>query len=340
MSGSLPLNRSKRSRILNRSIFFSLLLFQFITLPVALAADTSQQAASIINNMTLASKQLNYDGIFIYKRGPRMDTMRIIHKSGENGESERLISLTGIPREVIRNEDSITCIFPDNHAVMVNKSRPQNLLTTELLPEPIEKIAGFYTFSVAGKDRIAGRDTHVVNIVPRDKYRYGYQLWIDTDTYLLLKSELKDSYGKTMEQILFTQIDVMAEIPDHLLEPAINGKGYTWYNRTSEKTPRQDNYLDWKVTWMPEGFRMSDQEKQLDVTGKMPVVQMVYTDGLAVVSVFVEQLQKNPDVMRGASRMGAVNVYALLNNGHQVTAVGEVPQKTVQLMATSVKRQN
>jgi len=307
---------------------------------VALAVDSSQQAASVINKMTLASKKLNYDGIFIYKRGPRMDTMRIIHKSGTNGESERLVSLTGIPREVIRNRDSITCIFPDNQAVMVNKSRPQNLLTTELLPAPIEKIAGFYTFSMAGKDRIAGRETHIVNIVPRDKYRYGYQLWIDGDTYLLLKSELKDSRGKILEQILFTQIDVMSDIPDHLLEPAISEKGYTWYNQMNESAPRQVNNHDWKVNWMPEGFKMSDQEKQLDMTGKMPVVQMVYTDGLAVVSVFVEKLQKDPEVMRGASRMGAVNVFALLNNGHQVTAVGEVPQKTVQLMATSVARQH
>ena len=134
MYGSLPLNQRKRSRILNKRIFFSLLIFQFFTSPVTLAVDTSQQAASVINKMTLASKQLNYDGIFIYKRGQRMDTMRIIHKSGENGESERLVSLTGIPREVIRNEDSITCIFPDDQAVMVNKSRPQKTVSPAGIP--------------------------------------------------------------------------------------------------------------------------------------------------------------------------------------------------------------
>ena len=318
------------------SLLCSLPIIIVSSFTVAVADDdSSRQAQQLINEMFSASRELNYDGIFVYRRGNRIDAMRLIHKADANGERERMVSLTGYAREVIRDGKSVTCIFPDNQAVMVEKSRPQKLLTAQL-PEPIEKIANYYEFSVTGRDRVAGRATWVVNIVPKDGYRYGYQLWIDEDTKLLLKSELKDDSGWPVEQILFTQLDVVEDIPDQLLEPAISGSGYTRYVGTSDDIPVHAGDGEWRVTWMPAGFEMSDHEKQAMVANDMPVDHMVYTDGLAIVSVFVEKLENDPDAMQGPSRMGGVNAFATLSNGYQVTAVGEVPQKTVQLMANSV----
>jgi sigma-E factor negative regulatory protein RseB len=218
---------------------------------------------------------------------------------------------------------------------MVEKSRPRKLLSNQL-PEPIEKIAKYYNFSVTGRDRVADRTAWVVSIVPRDGYRYGYQLWIDEESKLLLKSKLKGKKGRPLEQILFTQIEIMDNIPDNLLKPAISGTGYTWYNNATDELPVHSGNGKWRVTWMPNGFVMSDQVKQVTNTDKMPVNHMSYTDGLATVSVFVEKIENDPDVMKGPSRMGGVNAFATFANGYQVTAVGEVPQETVQLMADSV----
>ncbi len=300
-------------------------------------SDTSNQARDLINKMSGASRELNYDGIFVYRRGSHLDTLRLIHKFDDSGEHERMVSLTGFAREVIRNNNSVTCYFPDNQAVMVEKSRPRRFFAAQL-PEPIEKIASFYKFSIVGQDRIAGRPAWVVNIVPRDNFRYGYQLWIDEATNLLLKSELKDEAGFPLEQILFTQLHINDEINDDLLKPSISGNGYTWHDATMTEVPLQSGTNNWSVIDMPDGFSLNDYEKQAISESNLPVEHMIYSDGLAMVSVFIEKINEKPEFAKGASRMGGVSAYATYQDGFQVTAVGEVPQKTVQLMANSVIR--
>ena len=313
------------------------LVFALALLPLVVVAkeDTSDKARELINEMSRASRNLNYDGIFVYRRGSRMDTMRLIHRAGQDGEMERMVSLTGHAREVIRDGEKVTCIFPDNRQVMVEKTRPRKFLAAKL-PEPIEQVAEYYDFSVAGKDRVAGRPAWVVNIVPKDDYRYGYQLWIDAENHLLLKSELKDDSGWPLEQILFTRLEVLDHISEQLLEPSISGKGYTWYSNSAREIPAHGGDDGWKVTWMPKGFSMSDYEKKALARSNMPVEHMIYTDGLAIVSVFVEKLGDNQDIMEGPSRMGGVNAFATMSNGYQLTAVGEVPEETVRKMATSI----
>lgn len=319
-------------------LLHGLLPFLLFSISPALTAeeDTSEQARQLINEMSKAGRELNYDGTFVYRRGNRMDTMRLIHKYDDEGEHERMYALTGIAREVIRDDKSVTCIFPDNQKVMVEKSRPRKFLTTKL-PEPIEKIADYYSFSITGKDRVAGRSTWMINITPNDDFRYGYQLWVDEDSKLLMKSEIKDGSGWPVEQILFTQLDIVKDIPAQLLKPAISGKDYTWYDRATTELPVQSSNSVWTVMKMPAGFSMTDFEKQqASVANQMPVEHMIYSDGLAMVSVFIEKVNSKPEQMRGASRMGGVNAFATIANGYQITAVGEVPQKTVQLMANSV----
>ncbi len=322
----------------NHSVLLHGLVYAFLSAfsSVILAdEDTSHQAQQLINEMSRASKELNYDGIFVYQRDGRMETMRLIHKADANGEHERMVSLTGQAREVIRDGKSVTCIFPENRSVMVKRNQPKQFLAAQL-PQPIEKIADFYAFAVSGKDRVADRSTWIVNIFPKDEFRYGYQLWIDEETKLLLKSELVDNMGRPIEQILFTQLDVVDSISPDLLKPSISGPGYTWYSGSAEDTPVRANQTGWLVTTMPNGFSQRDHEIQALAEGNTPVEHMVYSDGLAMVSVFIEKIENEHEEVRGISRKGGVNTYATFTDGYQVTAVGEVPQKTVQLMATSV----
>lgn len=293
----------------------------------------------LINEMSMASRDLNYDGVFMYRLGKQIDTMRIIHKSGVNGVNEKLISLTGQPREVIRDKNQVKCYFPENKAVVVDKSRLGKLVST-YLPQPIQSISEFYNFEIAGEDRIAGKEAWIVNIRPKDKYRYGYQLWIDKKSKLLLKSELKNQLGITLEQIMFAQLNILDDIDDDLLQPSVSGKDYTWYNNTKNKKTEAETETskkEWQVTWMPAGFTMSEHAKASMITSQMPVEHLVYTDGLAMVSVFVEKLNQQPNANAGPTHFGGVNAYAVEADGYQITAVGEVPKSTVKLMADSVK---
>lgn len=301
-------------------------------LPQAVAAQPD--ARELLDRMTEASRTLNYDGVFIYQRGSHMDAMRIIHKAGQGSERERLISLTGHAREVIRNDESVTCIFPDDQAVIVEKSRPYRLLSSQF-PQQVAELADSYTFMVKGSDRIAGRDAHIVAIKPRDHYRYGYRLWLDKKTGLMLRSDLIGEQGEPLERFMFTRLDVVENIPDQQLQPSITGVEYSWYENPDDVHTRIED-AEWNVDWMPAGFTISDRADELLADSPRPVHHMVFSDGLALVSVFVEKIGSENGVLIGPSKLGAVNAFARKADGHQIMVVGEVPLVTVRQMANSV----
>lgn len=311
--------------------------FALISAATYATETSSEQARALINDMSRASRELNYDATFVYHKESQMDVMRLLHKNTGEREIERLVSLTGHAREVIRDDKSVTCIFPEDQAVMVEKVRPRKFLSGQL-PEPIENIAAYYDFQIAGTDRVLGRDTWIVNIIPRDDFRYGYQLWIDKDSKLSLKTQLKTLQGVTLEQILFTELEILDHMPDEMMKPSVSGSGYTWYNHTYEKKDTRVTDARWNVKWMPVGFSMSNMEQQTIAASDTPVDHMIYSDGLATVSVFVEKIANQPVVEPGPSHMGGVNTFATVAEGFQVTAVGEVPLATVEQMAKSVEQ--
>jgi sigma-E factor negative regulatory protein RseB len=203
---------------------------------------------------------------------------------------------------------------------------------------PREGFAKHYALSSQPGARVAGRKTAFIKVTPKDEYRYGYRLWLDRVTGLLLKSELVGDSGRALEQIVYTDIKIPATIPAELLEPAISGEGYTWYTDNGSKTTAtRDMSSDWSVGWLPDGFEMS--ERVLDPTSlsKMPE-HLVYTDGLASVSVFIERQSSATEPIEGHSNMGAMNAYGRVHDEYQITVVGEVPSITVERVADSVER--
>ena len=300
------------------------------------AGDTSAQARAIINRMSLAARTLNYKGTFVYLRGTHAISMQVIHKAEADTDQERLISLSGPAREVIRKDGEVTCIFPDNRAIMVDKTPPRRLLASTL-PQPIEKIADLYSFSVLGGDRIAGRPAWVLGIVPKQPDRYGYRLWIDTSTHLLLRSNVIDASGTVLEQVLFTAIDTPQHIADEMLKPSISGQGYTWYtNEPPVSAGAGEKPGQWQIGWLPQGFTVQGQGVQAMATSREPVNHMLISDGLATVSVFVERFTGKTDRIEELSSVGAVNTYSTVAHGYQITGVGEVPAATLRQIADSV----
>ncbi len=304
--------------------------------------ETSDQAREILQKMTSATKTLNYDGVFVYSRGDQIQSMRIIHKVDEMGEFEKLISLTGANREVLRNNDDVTCIFSDNKTVLVDKGNnsgnqflPSNLL------QSIDSISSYYYFSVLGHDRAAGRDATVVLISPKDEHRYSYKMWIDDEHYLVLKSTVQDLQEHTLETVMFTQIDIAKDIPSAMLAP-MNAPDYAWYTNEASNSDEHDAVdasSNWQVRWLPAGFTMHDADLQPLSGGQQePVEHLVYSDGLATVSLFIEKLVNKKKPMNGFLARGAVNAFTTTTNKYQITAVGEVPAKTVHKIATSVAR--
>lgn len=326
------------------SRLLSLFLFCSSLLPVhAQPADPSGDALppskQLLENMAAASKQLNYEGVFVFTRGDKMDVMRMLHKSDAAGEREKIVSLTGPAREIIRNNHTVTCVFPDTRQVMIERSRLQSFPAK--LPDQLDAIAGFYQFDTAGTERIAGRDTWVISITPKDDFRYGYRLWIDKDTYLLLKSELRDELGVALEVAMFTQLELHEVMKDELFAPSIRGKQYSWYQYNAQlenETDATDAGSDagWRVTWVPDGFRLNANNEKSASAEAEYLQHMIYSDGVSMVSIFIEKLDQAASMQAGSQKIGGVNVYARTAGEYQVTAVGEVPQATVMRMVDSV----
>ncbi len=306
----------------------------------SVAGETLMDPQQSLDRMAQAAQTLNYDGTFVYRNGATIQSMRIIHRGGGEGERERLVALSGAAREVIRDSESVTCILPDSQTVVVAKSRPRSFPYSKLFASGTG-FSTFYTLKAERGERVAGRHTQLVTVDPHDRYRYGYQLWMDRDMGLLLKSELIDEQGEIIEQLVYTNIDLPASIPDDLLEPAISGAGYTWYNDDRSApmiASAADSEPDWYPGWLPDGFELSDVARDPILASRDPVEHLVFSDGLASVSVFIEQLGAASEPLAGLDTMGAVNAYGRMVEGYQITVVGEVPAITVERVSRSVAR--
>jgi sigma-E factor negative regulatory protein RseB len=177
-----------------------------------------------------------------------------------------------------------------------------------------------------------------ISIKPVDKFRYGHRLWVDAATGLLLKTHLLDEKGNVLEQFMFTEVEYKDAIPEDMLKPRNSGQNYTWYESSDDDADadKATGSQSWLVSKIPAGFE-HDMQRNQQMPNKTAVMQMVYTDGLASVSVFIEKQEKQDANLVGASRMGAVNAYGRIVNDHHITAVGEVPQATVKMITESVE---
>ena len=193
-----------------------------------------------------------------------------------------------------------------------------------------------YEFKLEAEDRIAGLKTQRVLIQPRDQLRYGYRLWLGTKDALLLKSDLLNVSGKVMEQVMFTDINIVDQIPMDMLKPASSSKGFSWFRHTSEDNNQHKASENWKIKGLPKGFLISTHVRQVLPDSDQPTELWVATDGLASVSIYVDKITTGNDVFEGIMQKGAMNIFGLLLSGHQVTVVGEVPAKTVEMIAHSV----
>lgn len=304
----------------------------------AIAAPTKKSARAWLSVMSEAVKTLNYEGVFIYIHGKKIESMKIIHQADARGERERLLSLNGAAREIIRDNSSLTCILPDNKAVVVEKSRPRKYIPEALL-KINHKLEVHYKLAVIGNDRVAGKPVKVIAIIPRDKFRYGHRIWIDKKTGMLLRSDVVNEKGVAVEQFMFTHINIMKKINDASLKPAISGKDFTWYRpkNNSKSAIAKHRERQWKVTGMPAGFKQKMYAEHALPTSRMPVDHFVLTDGLSSVSVYVEKTMDTRKLLKGTTSMGAVNAFGRVVQGYQVTVMGEVPMATVILIGRSVK---
>ncbi len=178
----------------------------------------------------------------------------------------------------------------------------------------------------------------MLSIKPRDEFRYGYMLWLDEATAMPLKSQLTDEKGEIVEQILFTDIEMLESIPLDALNPTIDTTGFEWLRppQSTQLTSEVRPEVPWRASSLPGGFKLSVATQSAIAGSETPVEHLVYSDGLATVSVFIEDPNTKAEVGEGFSNVGSTNAFSLTLRGRKVTAVGEVPRRTVRTIASSL----
>lgn len=305
-------------------------------LPVAgCLADQKAEAMRLLEGIGEAARELTYDGVFIYRQGNDIETVRVIHRADERGERERLISLSGVPREVVRTDIHVTCVNSSRRSVFVEALPLQPSLSGVSI-RAHQDIGDYYDFSVGPGERVAGRKTTRLVISPRDNYRYGYALWIDHESGLLLRSELMGNDGEVLEQMLYTQIRFAEDIPDHLLDSPLLTDDYTVHEPVGDGAARPGIRREplWRVQWVPEGFK-SHQVIATERNDRWSEHHL-YSDGIATFSVYVEPLGQGAEPYEGSSTMGAFSAFGRVTGMHQLVVVGEVPAATVTRVGHSV----
>jgi sigma-E factor negative regulatory protein RseB len=311
-----------------------LLLPLLLVWPGLVIAD--QDARSWLERMIQATHSLDYYGTFVYIQGHEIDVMSILHSNAEEQESQRMYSLNGPPREVVVRGDEVICLLPDQQIAFKVAKHERSPFPISF-PRDLERLSESYRFEMLGTDRVAERNTRVVAVQPHDQYRYGYHLWLDEETGLVLRSTLIDAHDQVLEQLIFTRLHVVPRIEPELLLP--HSEGYDAFRIVSTPfglEPEQKR-PSWQVSRLPSGFSQIMYQWYPAGNPQQHVTeQMVFSDGLATVSVFVEQLDGDP-LLEGASRMDAVNAHGVVVDGHQVLVVGEVPPDTLASIALSIE---
>ena len=285
---------------------------------------------------TLANR--NYEGRFFHLRGSRSETLRIIHRVDKGKVSERLVSLDGSGREIIRNEAEVICYLPDKRTVLVEKRADDSSLITTV-PSYNERLEEHYSIERGPATKAFGRKTQVILVQPRDQFRYGYRLWLDSETAMPLQSQLCDRNGNVIEQILFAEINFRERISAESMKPAVSAEGFAWLRQDTQRTAASIQ-PGWNVIRLPPGFRLTTWRLQQMAGTKQTVRHLVYSDGLASVSLFIEPRSPQAEPMNGLTKVGAAFVFSRNLDDVQLVVVGEVPPKTLEAIAEGVTRES
>ena len=283
-----------------------------------------------LRKMQDAAQKLSYSGTFVYQNAGRSETSRITRFVEASGDIEKLEVMDGVPREIVRTKDTVRCYLPGARLVKVDRRTERGF--PALLPERISAVAKNYDISLGETRRIAGYDCQAVVLTPKDNLRYGYRLYADNASGMLLRAVTFDASGEQIEQFMFTQL-VIGGVTRDMVKPRHASRN--WRVEDAEAAPARAN--GWGLSSELPGFQKVVELKRR-LSDSRPAAQMVYSDGLAAVSVFIESVEGRLEPVRpGMASMGAIHMYTREVANHVVTVVGEAPAASVQRIANAVE---
>lgn len=311
-----------------------------------------------LHKMAQAAHQLTYEGIFVSSSAERMETSRVAHGFIDGQEVEHMEVLDGSPREMIRRGDETSSFFSREKRLIIETGVRQRQFPS-LLFNGLRQLSDHYTVRYVGQGRVAGLDSRVIELVPRDALRYGHQFWLDEASGLLLRTTILNSEGETLDSFSFTQLKIGSPLSRQAFKPKFPSEGLSVQKIVvTEAAPE---HLGWAFQKKLPGFRRVHVMRRESDT-EPPSLHVLFSDGVATISTFIEAAyddaardapqnaaqnapqgatkeparpqpakarneREDTGTVRPSSiaRMGALNVYHREVHGHMVVVMGEVP---------------
>lgn len=296
-----------------------------------LAAEVrADSALDWLNRAAGAAKQQNYSGVYVYQQGEHVEVLRVLHRIDASGEQEKVEVLDGAPRQFLRINSDVYCHLQDGKNVRLERNTTRRFFPA-LLPAQPASLLDYYEARLGGTERVAGRPCQVLTLTPRDGYRHAYHLWLDKQTGLPLKARTFNSQGSVVSMFVFSEVQIGKAPDPQLFRNDLAGKRI---QQASLDTPAD---VAWNVT-PPPGYVQVQQAVRPLPGKKAPVTHLIFSDGLAVLSLFIEPADSQAQRLRGLSAEGAIGAYAREVDGFSVTTMGEVPSAALIETGNSVTR--
>ena len=328
---NLSLSPIGAARVIGQFVTAALLL----TLPAMPAIAQSME--QLFDRINASANTISYKGTLTYSHGAHTEAMQVFRAVDDQGFRERIFALTGAPSEIVRTNKAVWCYFPDRREGFYKATNEKLYRISDLQSVQVSELRKYYSMQNRGQDRIANRLTKRVLLAPKDAFRYGHELWIDEETGLLLRSDLLETDAGIIDSYMFVDITLDAEISDSDLQPSLSSTNanFAWGFSLPDDSPMTaDDELRWAVKSVPDGFK---KVKHVRSTSENSMTeQIIFSDNLATVSLFIQKQDENENGFVGFSRLGSVNAYGRIINGFHVIVMGDVPAKTVSVIGNSV----
>lgn len=302
-----------------------------LTLPAL--ADAPADALQWLQRATTAAQKLTYTGTFIYQSGVQTEISRITHLVEGGNELERVEALDGSPREVVRQNDEVKCYLPENRLLIVERRGSGRQTFPALFTTSLVGLTEYYAIRKGATSRVAGLESQQILIEPKDELRYGRQFWIDARSGLLLKAGLVNERGEPLETFAFSELRIGGPIDRSALKPRADAGDWKVQNvRTARSEDGQ-----WTFRTQLPGFRKVAAMRRQVRPDAPEVMHVVFSDGLAAVSVFIEPLAGGrPET--GQFTMGAINIYKRIVGDYLLVALGDVPLVSLKKLADGMEQ--
>ena len=300
----------------------------------AVTAWAQSTPDELLDRMNYVVNVVDYEGTVIRTENGESEALRIVHKIIDGVIHEKLVSQEGSGLEIIRIGNEVHCILPDKQTVLIEDWNNQSTLFSAL-PSSEIRYGADYDVLIVREDRVAGRQAIMLAIRPHDEFRYGHRIWLDEVTSFPLKTEIVSVDGELIGQVMFADIRIGSNISKDALAPSMSLDNFSWF-REPAGYDAVDVDTNWGSSDLPSGFRATSSKTEQLPGADAPVTHVVYSDGMATVSVFIAE--KNAAQFAEKSNVGASNTYSIQQGDFQITAVGQVPAATVRRIATSMQQ--